>query len=88
MRTTIDIPEHLMKRAKIQAVEEGISLKELFARSLEKELMSASAKEGAAPWKELHGKGSAKGLGPEVSGFEGYQGPDWNLGIQINEPDN
>lgn len=34
MRTTVDLPDDLMKRAKIRAVEEGISLKDLFIRAL------------------------------------------------------
>ena len=38
MRTTIDISDDLMKKAKIHAVKEGITLKELFTRLLEKEV--------------------------------------------------
>lgn len=38
MRTTIDLPDKLMKKVKIVAIEEGITLKELFTRTLEKEL--------------------------------------------------
>lgn len=38
MRTTIDISDELMKKAKIHAVKEGITLKELFTRLLEKEV--------------------------------------------------
>ncbi|MCC5914014.1 MAG: hypothetical protein JJU46_06530 [Balneolaceae bacterium] len=85
MRTTIDIPDQLMKAAKKRAIEEGITLKELFTRTLEKELQ----KEGGvqqAPWKELHGKGSAKELKPEDSGFDDYSGPDWNHAMQVNDP--
>lgn len=85
MRTTIDIPDSLMKKAKIKAVEEGISLKDLFIRSLGKEL-GAKPKVSVAPWKELVGKGNASGLQAEESGFEGYTGPDWNQAIQTNEP--
>ena len=36
MRTTIDISDDLMKKAKIHAVKEGITLKQLFTRLLEK----------------------------------------------------
>jgi len=85
MRTTIDLPDNLMKKAKKKAIEEGITLKELFTRTLEKEL-SGSASAQAAPWKQLHGKGSAESLKPEDSGFEGYSGPDWNQAVQVNEP--
>jgi hypothetical protein len=85
MRTTIDIPDQLMKEAKKKAIEEGITLKELFTRTLEKEL-SVGVSHQTAPWKKLHGKGSAQNLHPDDSGFEGYSGPDWNHGVQVNEP--
>lgn len=29
MRTTVDIPDELMKKAKMKAIEKGLSLKEL-----------------------------------------------------------
>ncbi|MFU8861218.1 MAG: hypothetical protein ACNA8K_12445 [Cyclonatronaceae bacterium] len=79
-----------MKKAKLKAVEEGITLKEFFIRSLEKELHGGGTPgtgPGKAPWKQLLGQGSAEGLLPEESGFEGYSGPDWHSGIHTNEPD-
>jgi hypothetical protein len=72
MRTTIDIPDDLMKKAKMKAAEEGISLKKLFTRSLKKELDKDSFEVGQAPWKQLYGMGSADQLKPQDSGFEGY----------------
>jgi hypothetical protein len=90
MRTTIELPDHIMKKAKIKAVEEGISLKEFFIRSLEKELQGSGTPgpgAGKAPWKQLIGQGSAEGLSPEESGFEDYSGPDWHSDIRLNEPD-
>lgn len=44
MRTTIDISDELVKKAKIHAVKEGITLKELFTRLLEKEVGELSEK--------------------------------------------
>ena len=44
MRTTIDISDELMKKAKIHAVKEGITLKQLFTRLLEKEVGELSEK--------------------------------------------
>ena len=44
MRTTIDISDDLMKKAKIHAVKEGITLKQLFIRLLEKEVGADSEK--------------------------------------------
>lgn len=74
-----------MKKAKKQAIEEGITLKELFTRTLENEL-STGKQPVAAPWSKLHGTGSSSNLTPEDSGFEGYSGPDWNHAVQVNEP--
>ena len=44
MRTTIDISDDLMKKAKIHAVKEGITLKQLFTKLLEKEVGADSEK--------------------------------------------
>jgi len=85
MRTTIDIPDKIMKQAKIKAVEEGITLKELFIKALGKELETEGGGGEAAPWESLRGKGSTSGLSPEDSGFEGYSGPDWNHSLQVND---
>ena len=45
MRTTIDLPDKLLKQAKIKAVTEGITLKQLFVRCLERELEGAQSPE-------------------------------------------
>ncbi len=42
MRTTLDIPEDLLKRAKIEAVQRGTTLRELVGAALERELAAAS----------------------------------------------
>lgn len=76
-----------MKKAKLKAVEEGISLRELFTRSLENEITGSTVSVRPAPWKRLERKGSAADLDPEASGFADYSGPDWNFDIQVNEPD-
>jgi hypothetical protein len=90
MRTTIDLPDSILKKAKMKAIEENITLKELFIRSLENELESSEKSKQIykAPWKKLQGKGSASNLSPSDSGFEGYAGPDWNHSIGVNEPNN
>lgn len=38
MRTTLDLPEPLLKRAKIEAVQRGTTLRELVGAALEREL--------------------------------------------------
>ncbi len=47
MRTTSDIPEDLLKRAKIEAVQRGTTLRELVGVALERELTAAAR--GATP---------------------------------------
>lgn len=42
MKTTIDIPEDLYKAAKIRAVEQGTTLKELMLTALRRELAPAT----------------------------------------------
>lgn len=69
MRTSVDIPDELMKKAKIKAVEEEISLRELIIRGLQKEIGDAQ-KSSSTPWKELRGKGNASRLKPNISAFD------------------
>lgn len=45
MRTTLDLPDDLLKRAKIEAVERGIPLKELVGSALAKELSGGAARD-------------------------------------------
>jgi hypothetical protein len=40
MRTSFDLPDDLLKRAKIAAVERGVTLRELISTALEHELNS------------------------------------------------
>ena len=48
MRTTIDIDDDLLKRAKIEAIERGTSLRDLVCSGLEREL-SAGQKRAESP---------------------------------------
>ncbi|MCH8487340.1 MAG: hypothetical protein LAT75_10790 [Candidatus Cyclonatronum sp.] len=87
MRTTIDIPEAMLKQAKIKAVEEGITMKELFIKALSRELDEGGPlPAGPKPWEKLRGTGSTAGLQAEETGFEGYAGPDLLSGIAVNDP--
>ena len=55
MKTTIDIPEVLYKKAKIRAVEEGRTLREVVIDSLAKELEGRAgpgAKPGLSFWEK------------------------------------
>ena len=40
MRTTFDIPEEVFKKVKLKAVEEGVSLKVVVTRALQREVQS------------------------------------------------
>jgi len=42
MRTTLDLPDDLLKRAKIEAVERGTSLRDIVASALEREFSRPS----------------------------------------------
>lgn len=44
MRTTLELPDELVRQAKIEAVERGISLKELIGSALANELGGASSR--------------------------------------------
>lgn len=41
MRTTLDIPDEIFKKAKLQAVHEGVALKDVITRALEREFAPA-----------------------------------------------
>lgn len=47
MRTTLDLPDALVKRAKIEAVERGMTLRELVSVALARELTAPSAEPAA-----------------------------------------
>ncbi|HUF61494.1 MAG TPA: hypothetical protein VMN36_05415 [Verrucomicrobiales bacterium] len=52
MKTTIDIPEALYRKAKIRAIERGQTLKQIVVTSLEKELEPGNdlASNRISPW--------------------------------------
>ena len=49
MRTTIELPDELLMRAKSSAAVAGVSLKELFIEALEQRLKSSAAKRRLSP---------------------------------------
>jgi hypothetical protein len=86
MRTTVDIPKEIYQKAKIMAVREGITMKELFLRALSNELSDQSLQTDEKPWKRLAGKGSAAYLDPGTSGFDDYVGPNLLEHMMIQDP--
>jgi hypothetical protein len=74
MRTTLDLPEKVVKDAKIMAVNEGVPLKAIVTRALIRE--TESARSGSKPWEKLRGSVVSFDLEPEESAYdEGYDGP-------------
>ena len=45
MRTTLNLPDNLFKKAKLQAVHEGVALKDVVTRALQRGLASSAATE-------------------------------------------
>jgi len=49
VRTTVDLPDELMRAAKARAAERGESLKDLFQRALSQEIGQRPRKRGSLP---------------------------------------
>jgi hypothetical protein len=49
MKTTLEIPEHIFRRAKSAAAERGIPLREFVTEAI-KDKLAASARTGEKPW--------------------------------------
>lgn len=84
MRTSVDLPDQLMKQAKLEAIERGVSFKDLVIVALEREL-GQEGTSNTSHWKNLRGRGSAAHLKADTSGFEGYSDPDWTHAIHVND---
>jgi len=50
MKTTIDIPEPLYRQAKIRAIEDGTTLKELVVQALKRELENSPTPTPTVPY--------------------------------------
>ena len=55
MKTTVEIPDSIFRRAKSVAAERGIALREFVTEAV-KEKLSAEAKVGEKPWVKHMGK--------------------------------
>ena len=55
MKTTLEIPDSVFRRAKAGAAERGITLREFVTEAV-KEKLSAEAKAGEKPWVKHMGK--------------------------------
>jgi hypothetical protein len=55
VKTTLELPDALFRRAKVAAATQGIPLKQLMQEALERRLATAQAPSGAPGWKRLHG---------------------------------
>ncbi len=75
MRTTLDLPDELLKRAKIEAVHRGTSLRDLVGAALERELNQPSEpktkrKRARFPIFESKAPGSLRLTNAEVAKLE------------------
>jgi hypothetical protein len=55
MKTTLEIPDAIFRRAKSAAAEHGIALREFVTEAV-KEKLAANAKSAGKPWLKLMGK--------------------------------
>jgi hypothetical protein len=55
MKTTLEIPDHIFRRAKSAAAERGIALREFVTEAV-KDKLAASSKAGEKPWVKHMGK--------------------------------
>ncbi len=56
MKTTIELPDELLRRAKATAATRGISLKRLFSEALEQGLRRRGTESTAPAWKSVAGE--------------------------------
>lgn len=71
MKTTIELPDELFKSAKLKALEDGITLKELFIDALTQKIQSSvKLQSNDMPWKSLKGTATVVPHLEFVSGFD------------------
>jgi hypothetical protein len=56
VKTTVELPDDLFRRAKVAAASKGISLKDLFSEAVEERLRRDTARPSQPAWKALAGK--------------------------------
>ena len=55
MKTTVELPDALFRRAKSAAAEQGQSLKDFFAQAVQNQLQRNQARSAAKPWEKAFG---------------------------------
>jgi len=66
MKTTVELPDSLFRRAKARAAEEGRSLKALLSEALQEKLAGATGRASAAEPKWMEGFGKLRRLRRET----------------------
>ena len=56
MKTTVELPDELFRRAKATAAAQGMSLKQLFSEAVDERLRRDGARSVEPAWKELAGE--------------------------------
>jgi hypothetical protein len=55
MKTTVEIPDDLFRRAKVLAAQEGLSMKQLITESIQRRVKQSSETTIEPPWKQAFG---------------------------------
>jgi hypothetical protein len=82
MKTTLDIPEGLLRRIKARAAQKGSSMREFVVEAVEEKLMAESARgAGVRGWRRAFGKapaGSTREVQEVLDGaFESVDPEEW-----------
>lgn len=72
MKTTVDIPDVLLRRLRKRAVDEGTTLREVLCAAISRFLDSGGAGKGGKPFRLQDGSVSGKGIAP------GLREGDWD----------
>ncbi len=67
MKTTLEIPDQLFRKAKSKAAERGQTLKQLVTEALQEKLSPAAATAGSAEPEWMQGFGKLRALGKETA---------------------
>lgn len=86
MKTTIELPDDLFKKAKIKALENGMTLKEFFIDAISQKLNSTQNRNtDTMPWKALIGTATIVPHLELLSGFDEESNESSFNEFQLNE---
>lgn len=68
MKTTLELPDDLFRRAKAKAATQGITLKQLVTEAVEERVRGPRRVDGEPAWRQFHG--ALRSLGAEHGKIE------------------